>query len=164
MRYMRWWRRVILRKTEPAPAITIAQRIRLALEELGPTFVKFGQVISTRPDLRAGARSSRNSKNFRKTCTYPFSRGRREVRLVESELGAPLAKLYAEFDLQPLAAGSLGQVHRAVHFDGRPLAVKIRRPHVERDVERDVSLLTELAATPPGGMCRKPRSSTPWDW
>src|SRR5207244_6850918 len=61
-------------------------------------------------------------------------------------LGSPLSKLYAEFDLTPLAAGSLGQVHRAVHFDGRALAVKIRRPTVVRDVERDLSLMTELAA------------------
>src|SRR5258707_1000829 len=51
MRYMRWWRRVIMRRPEPAPSLTVAQRIRLAIEELGPTFVKFGQVISTRPDV-----------------------------------------------------------------------------------------------------------------
>src|SRR5207244_13033584 len=51
MRYMRWWRRVVLRRREPAPRVTVAQRIRRALEELGPTFVKFGQVVSTRPDL-----------------------------------------------------------------------------------------------------------------
>ncbi|MBI3866061.1 MAG: AarF/ABC1/UbiB kinase family protein [Planctomycetia bacterium] len=143
MRYMRWWRRVILRKSEPAPALTVAQRIRLALEELGPTFVKFGQVVSTRPDLVPAAIIAELEKLQEHVA--PFS-GAEAVRLVESELGAPVSKLYAEFDRKPLAAGSLGQVHRAVHFDGRVLAVKIRRPNVVRDVERDLSLMTELAA------------------
>jgi ubiquinone biosynthesis protein len=143
MRYMRWWRRVVLRKAEPVAALTIAQRIRLALEELGPTFVKFGQVISTRPDLVPAPIITELEKL--QEHVPPFA-GDEAVRLVEAELGTPLAKLFAEFDLQPLAAGSLGQVHRAVHFDGRKLAVKIRRPGVVRDVERDLSLMTELAA------------------
>ncbi len=142
MRYLRWWRRVVLRKAEPAPALTVAQRIRLALEELGPTFVKFGQVISTRPDLVPAPIIAELEKL--QEHVPPFS-GAVAVLLIESELGSPLSKLYAEFDLKPLAAGSLGQVHRAVHFDGRVLAVKIRRPNVVRDVERDLSLMAELA-------------------
>lgn len=143
MRYLRWWRRVILRKAEPAPALTVAQRIRMALEELGPTFVKFGQVVSTRPDLVPAPIIAELEKLQEQV--PPFS-GAQAVRLVEMELGAPVPKLFAEFDPTPVAAGSLGQVHRAVHFDGRALAVKIRRPGVVRDVERDLSLMAELAA------------------
>ena len=67
------------------------------------------------------------------------------MHLLETELGSPVARLFSQFDSQPVAAGSLGQVHRAVHFDGRPLAVKIRRPTAVRDVERDLSLMTDLA-------------------
>jgi ubiquinone biosynthesis protein len=143
MRYMRWWRRVVLRRAEPAPTLTMAQRIRLALEELGPTFVKFGQVMSTRPDLVPAPIIAELEKL--QEDVPPFS-GEEAARLVEAELGAPVSALFAQFDMEPLAAGSLGQVHRAVHPDGRILAVKIRRPNVIRDVERDVSLLTELAA------------------
>lgn len=143
MRYLRWWRRVVLRRPEPAPSLTVAQRIRLALEELGPTFIKFGQVISTRPDLVPAAIIAELEKLQEQV--PPFS-GTEAVQILERELGNPLSKLFAQFELEPLAAGSLGQVHRATHFDGRLLAVKIRRPNAVRDVERDLSLMAELAS------------------
>jgi ubiquinone biosynthesis protein len=142
MRYMRWWRRVVLRRPEPAPRITFPQRIRQTIEELGPTFIKFGQVISTRPDLVPGPIIAELEKLQEQV--PPFS-GAEAIRILETELGEPVAKLFAEFERTPLAAGSLGQVHRAVHLDGRPLAVKIRRPNVVHDVERDLSLMAELA-------------------
>ena len=142
MRYMRWWRRRVMRKPEPAPSLTIAQRIRLAVEELGPTFVKFGQVISTRPDLVPASIITELEKLQEQV--PPFS-GSEAVHLLESELGSQVGKLFAQFDREPLAAGSLGQVHRAVHFDGRQLAVKIRRPTAVHDIERDLSLMTDLA-------------------
>ena len=142
MRYMRWWRRVVLRRPETLPRVTVAERIRQALEELGPTFVKFGQVISTRPDLVPAPIIAELEKL--QEHVPPFS-GQEAVRILERELGAPVEKLFARFDLAPIAAGSLAQVHRAVHFDGRPLAVKIRRPTAIRDVESDLSLMAELA-------------------
>jgi ubiquinone biosynthesis protein len=142
MRYMRWWRRSVMRRPEPAPSLTFAQRIRLAIEELGPTFVKFGQVISTRPDLVPASIITELEKL--QEHVPPFS-GVQAVQLLESELGSQVGKLFAQFDKEPLAAGSLGQVHRAVHFDGRPLAVKIRRPTAVHDIERDLSLMTDLA-------------------
>jgi ubiquinone biosynthesis protein len=142
MRYMRWWRRVVLRRPEPAQRVTVAQRIRQTVEELGPTFIKFGQVVSTRPDLVPAPIIAELEKL--QDQVPPFS-GAEAVRILEVELGAPVSKLFAEFDPVPVAAGSLGQVHRAVHFDGRVLAVKIRRPNVVHDVERDLSLMTELA-------------------
>ena len=142
MRYMRWWRRVVLRNPELPPSLTVAQRIRLAIEELGPTFVKFGQVISTRPDLVPAPIIVELAKL--QEHVPPFS-GSAAVHLLETELGAPVGNLFAQFDPQPVAAGSLGQVHRAVHFDGRQLAVKIRRPTAVRDIERDLSLMVDLA-------------------
>ncbi len=142
MRYMRWWRRVILRKPEPARRVTVAQRIRQAVEELGPTFVKFGQVVSTRPDLVPAAIIAELEKL--QEHVGPFS-GEEAIRILETELGAPVSSLFAQFDREPVAAGSLGQVHRAVHLDGRLLAVKIRRPNVVRDVERDLSLMADMA-------------------
>lgn len=140
--YRRWWRRVILRRPEPAPRLTVAQRIRQALEELGPTFIKFGQVVSTRPDLVPAPIIAELEKLQEQV--PPFS-GTVAIRILESELGAPISKLFAEFETEPVAAGSLGQVHRAMHFDGHSLAVKIRRPNVIRDVERDLSLMLEMA-------------------
>jgi len=141
-RRARWWRRVVLRRPEPRPRLTVAQRIRLALEELGPTFVKFGQVVSTRPDL-VPAKIIEELERLQERVP-PFDPDE-AVRLVETQLAAPVDQLFASFERVPLAAGSLGQVHRAVHLDGSPLAVKIRRPNVVRDVERDLSLMFELA-------------------
>src|SRR5262249_31475343 len=74
----------------------------------------------------------------------PFSSDQAVERL-ESELGQPVDRLFASFDCDPLAAGSLAQVHQAVHLDGTPLAVKIRRPGAVRSVERDLVLMHEIA-------------------
>lgn len=142
LHYLRWWRRVVLRRKEVPPALTVYQRIRMALEELGPAFVKFGQVMSTRPDLVPApliAELERLQEHV-----APFS-GDEARRLLEEEMGAPVNQLFARFEPRPMAAGSLGQVHRAWDFDGTPLAVKIRRPNAVRDIERDLSLMAELA-------------------
>lgn len=142
MRYMRWWRRVVLRRPEALPRVTVAERIRQALEELGPTFIKFGQVISTRPDLVPAPIIAELEKLQESVPPFPAEQA---IQILETELGAPVERFFAGFDLEPLAAGSLAQVHRAVHLDGRILAVKIRRPTAVRDIERDLSLMAELA-------------------
>lgn len=142
-RYLQWGRRLLfLRRKEPELRLTRPQRIRMALEELGASFIKFGQVMSTRPDLVPPdvivelAKLQEGVPPFKSAVA---------IEILETELGAPVSQLFAEFDPTPLAAGSLGQVHRARHFDGTELAVKIRRPHVIRDVERDLVLMLELA-------------------
>lgn len=144
MQYVQWWRRVILRRrVRPAPPLSRPARIRVAFEELGPTFVKFGQVISTRPDLVPANYIHELEKLQERVPAFP---GKEARLLLEEHLGRPVRELFAEFDERPVAAGSLGQVHRARHHDGTPLAVKIRRPNVMRDVDRDLSLMYEIAS------------------
>lgn len=140
-----WYRsrRIFSRKPpEPARQLKMVERIRLTLESLGPTYIKFGQVMSTRPDLVPPEMLAELKKLQERVPPFPSAAA---VERLEEELGKPIAQLFASFDTVPLAAGSLGQVHRATHFNGTPLAVKIRRPGAVRNVERDVSLMQEIA-------------------
>jgi ubiquinone biosynthesis protein len=137
--WRRWFRR---HHVGPLPQRTTVERIRLSLEALGPTFIKFGQVMSTRPDLIPASMLAELEKLQERVPPFPSAQAIREV---EQALGRPIDRLFAWFDPQPLAAGSLAQVHRGRHFDGHELAIKIRRPNAVRDVERDLGLLQELA-------------------
>lgn len=140
------WRKLFSRKghpPKPVKHLTTVERIRRTLEDLGPTFIKFGQVMSTRPDVVPRAMIVELQRLQEGVPPFPTEVA---IAQLEHELGRPLDQLFAVFDRRPLAAGSLGQVHRAVHFNGTQLAVKIRRPDAVRDVERDVSLMKELAS------------------
>jgi ubiquinone biosynthesis protein len=118
------------------------RHLREMLDELGPTFVKFGQLLSTRPDIVppdiiAELRSLQDD-------VRPFSYDEIE-KMIEEDLGQPIARLFTEFDPQPLAAASIGQVHRATLPNGRHVAVKVQRPNAPRQIEADLSLMYQAA-------------------
>jgi predicted unusual protein kinase regulating ubiquinone biosynthesis (AarF/ABC1/UbiB family) len=121
-----------------------ARAFATALKQMGPTYVKFGQVLSTRPDIVPPEYI--NELETLQDSIEPFSYADIE-RIVEEELGVRISKAFAEFDVKPLAAASLGQVHRAVLRDGRDVVVKVQRPKVREQVRQDLELFTEIAQT-----------------
>jgi ubiquinone biosynthesis protein len=124
------------------PRLSRGERLARALEELGPTFIKLGQVLSTRPDLLPADVVAELEKLQDRV--PPFSA--EEVReAVARELGVPLEEAFAEFDLTPLAAASIAQVHRARLATGEEVAVKVQRPHLEETVEADLEILFAVA-------------------
>lgn len=120
----------------------MGQRLRRVCEELGPTFVKLGQLVSTRPDLVSPAVASELEKLQDQVPPVSFDV---MVRRLEEELGAPIDRLFASIDPSPLAAASLGQVHRARLPTGQEVAVKVQRPGVDRQIETDLAILERLA-------------------
>src|SRR5262249_30862007 len=118
------------------------ENLASALEELGPCFIKLGQLLSTRPDVLP-ADYIRALSRLQSTVTPVPSE--RVVQIVESELGAPIAELFRSFDHTPLATASMAQVHRAVLPDGSEVAVKVQRPGVRQRIEIDIEVLRELA-------------------
>lgn len=141
--YLRWGSRWIFRRRqENREELTTPRRIRLALEELGPTFIKFGQVLSTRPDL-IPADVIRELEVLQEHVPPFTNDGMKDV--LEKEFELPVTALFQEFHEKPLAAGSLAQVHTAISRSGKPVVVKVRRPGVVQIVERDLDLMMELA-------------------
>ncbi len=134
--------------TDVDPATGIAggtargRHLREMLDELGPTFVKFGQLLSTRPDIVppdiiAELRGLQDDVR-----TFPYADVERVIR---EDLGQPIERLFLEFDEQPLAAASIGQVHGAVLPNGRRVVVKVQRPNAPRQIESDIQLLEQAA-------------------
>jgi len=117
--------------------------LRLTLEQLGPTFVKLGQILSTRPDLLPEPYRQELTKLQDSAPPVP---GEVIAELVERELGGAPSTVFASFDLAPLASASLGQAHAATLNDGTDVVVKVRRPHVVEQVEEDLEVLRNLAA------------------
>jgi len=119
------------------------ERLAADLEALGPTYIKLGQLLSTRGDLLPPAYLHALARLQDDVKPIPS----REVRrIVSAELGRPLAKAFREFESEPLAAASLAQVHRARLHDGRRVAVKIQRPTVRAEIEDDLATLQRVAA------------------
>jgi ubiquinone biosynthesis protein len=118
-------------------------RIRLVLTDLGTTFIKFGQVLSTRRDLVGAALADELAELQGNVPADPFEATRATI---EAELGRPVPELFPHFDPVPLASASIGQVHRATLHDGRRVVVKVQHPGISRRVADDLSILAELAA------------------
>lgn len=122
---------------------TPAERVRMVIEELGPTFIKLGQILSTRGDL-IPPDFVRELERLQDTVP-PTDFSLIQVQ-VETELKQPLSEVFPTFDPVPVASASLGQVHFATLADGQEVAVKVLRPGVDRQVETDLDILMELAA------------------
>jgi len=130
------------RRHDEATGTARGRHLREMLDELGPTFVKFGQLLSTRPDIVppdiiAELRGLQDDVR-----PFPFADVERTIR---AELGQPIERLFVEFDDKPLAAASIGQVHRATLPNGRQVVVKVQRPNAPRQIESDLALLYQAA-------------------
>ncbi|HYE32054.1 MAG TPA: AarF/UbiB family protein [Methylomirabilota bacterium] len=113
------------------------------LEKMGPTFVKLGQILSSRADLIPEKYIEGLERLQDKVKPFPYS----DVeRIIFEELGVRVSKGFQDFEQEPLAAASLGQVHRASLRDGRPVVVKIQRPDIRRQIAEDMEVLEEIAA------------------
>jgi ubiquinone biosynthesis protein len=123
--------------------VTRGERLRLALEELGPIFIKFGQALSTRRDLIPLDIADELAKLQDRV--PPFA-SRVAVATIESALGVPLAEVFSSFDETPLAAASIAQVHAATLKSGEDVVIKILRPGMHEVIDRDVEVLQTLAA------------------
>ena len=122
--------------------LTTGQRLRLGLEELGPSFVKLGQILSQRPDLLP-LDLIRELEKLQDSVTAVPTPG--IIKVVEESLGAPLSTVFANFSKVPLAAGSLAQVHQAIlRNTGEAVAVKVRRPEVEKLIATDLHILESV--------------------
>jgi len=112
------------------------------LERLGPTFVKLGQLLSSRADLLPERYLKPLSRLQDRVKAFPYQ----DVEfIIETELGTKINKAFSHFDPEPLAAASLGQVHRAALHDGRPVVVKVQRPNIAKQIEEDFGALEEIA-------------------
>lgn len=117
-------------------------RLRMALEQLGPTFIKLGQLLSSRPDILSAEYITELNKLQDKVAPVDFAEI--EQQLLQ-ELGASSSSLFCQFSHQPVAAASIAQVHRASLTDGTPVAVKVRRPGIEKTIATDLDILQGLA-------------------
>lgn len=135
-------RRRFFWRGEPPRALSLGARIRMLMESLGPTFVKFGQLLSTRTDVLPPEITEELAKLQDNVPPFPVDQ---VIALIESETGEPLEASFASFDHEPLAAASIAQVHRAVLHDGSEVVVKVRRPGIDETIATDIEILTGLA-------------------
>jgi ubiquinone biosynthesis protein len=130
------------KRREKIEKLTRAERLRMALEELGPTFVKLGQILSTRPDLIPFEYIKELSKLQDQVPPFPYDDVRETIK---SETGKLPQEIFEHFDETPLAAASIGQVHRATLKDGEAVVVKIQRPGIHKIIEVDLEIMLHLA-------------------
>ncbi len=142
--YLELGRRIVTLGTAPKEIERLSQpeRLRLAMVELGPTFIKLGQILSTRPDIIPKEYADEFGKLQDKVPSLPYD----EIEVyIRKELGAPVDELFSEFSPIPLAAASIAQVHRGRLTSGEEVVIKVRRPAIKQIIETDVDILLGLA-------------------
>ncbi len=142
--YLELGRRIVTLGTAPRDIERLSQpeRLRLAIEELGPTFIKLGQLLSTRPDIIPREYIEEFRKLQDKVPAVGFDAISRQF---EKEFGQPIREVFAEIDETPLAAASIAQVHRARLVEGDDVVIKVCRPGIEKVIETDIDILAGLA-------------------
>lgn len=129
-------------RREKVEGLNDYERLRMAIEELGPTFIKIGQILSTRPDLIPVDLVRELTKLQDNVPPFPFKLAK---EIIEEELHTPLDQLFMRFDETPLAAASIGQVHRARLITGEEVIVKVQRPGMKKITQVDIEILYHLA-------------------
>ena len=142
--FRRWMQNRLYRPPVRVEWLPTPVKVRLALQELGPTYVKFGQIVSSRASSMPLEWEQELAKLQSQVAPFPPEEAR---EVIESELGAPPEQLYDSFSPTPLAAASLAQVHRATLEDGREVVVKVQRPRIENKVTSDLQILRRAAHT-----------------
>jgi len=134
--------KILKLKPSKIAQLPLPVRIHLALEELGPTFVKLGQILSTRPDLIPPDYIKELQKLQDKVPPFAYDQ---VEQIIKRELGADIPKIFKSFEQKPFAAASLGQVHQAILENGDKAVVKVQRPDIEKVIETDLDILFDLA-------------------
>jgi len=137
------WVRVFIPSGKDVSGLPRGERLRLALQELGPVYVKFGQILSTRRDLLPLDIADELALLQDRVPPFPGEEAR---KIIEKALGEPVDTVFASFDTQPLASASIAQVHPATLHDGRKAVVKVVRPGIEKQLRKDIDLLKAIAA------------------
>ncbi len=136
-------RRLLIRqKDDEVQELTYAERIRLFIESMGTTFIKLGQIASTRGDLLPPELIKELEKLQSHVPSFPSDKVK---TIIEDALGAPMDEIFMIFDEDPVGSASIGQVHRAMLLSGEDVAVKVQRPNIEKTVRTDLEILRHLA-------------------
>ena len=122
--------------------LSLPERIRLVFEDLGPTFIKLGQLLSTRPDIFSEEYIEEFRKFQDKVPPFSFDKA---IQQIEGEFKRKADELFLEIEKEPIAAASIAQVHRAVLLDGSEVVVKVQRPGIEKTIDTDISIMYTLA-------------------
>jgi len=137
-----WTRYLFPTSLLPTPHISEAKRCRLAIERLGPVFIKFGQLLSTRRDLLPEEYADELARLQDRVPPFPSAMA---ISTIETEIGRPLTDSFATFSEQPLASASLAQVHEATLTSGEEVVVKVIRPGIAGVIKKDLALILALA-------------------